>query len=266
VTVAEASAPSPTPDDLFGALERREHVQLRRVKKAYEQIADQLRELILVGRLKPGMRLPTELEFAAQFGVSRTTVREALRVLMTEGLVRTAKGVGGGSYVTHPSFDRISALLRTNISLLSESRELSLAEFLEAREMLEVPAARLAAERRTAHDVARLWESIPDAPQTLDTGEQFVLNRDFHSTIVDICSNRLLSLAAQPIFVVLQTRLARSALGDTFHTSINAHHHAIATAVAAGDPVRAGDEMAEHLAWLRPMHERVWREALAAEG
>jgi GntR family transcriptional repressor for pyruvate dehydrogenase complex len=239
-------------------------VRLQRVKKAYEQIADQLRDLILVGRLKPGMRLPTEVKLAAQLGVSRATVRESLRVLVAEGLVRTAKGAGGGSYVTYPSLDRISAFLRTNITLLSDSQELSLSEFLEARELLEIPAAKLAAKRSSETDVARLHNSIPTAPGDLTTAEQFVLNRDFHSTIVDICANSLLSIAAQPIFLVLQTRLARTALDDTFHAAIIRQHKAITRAIEMGDEAQAGAEMAEHLAWLRPMYERVWLDMTAS--
>jgi DNA-binding FadR family transcriptional regulator len=238
-----------------------EGIGLRRIKRAYEQIADQLRQLILLGRLKPGMRLATEQELANQLGVSRATVREALRLLTAEGLVRTAKGTGGGSFVTQPSVDRISNYLSTNIGLLSDSNELSLAEFLEARAILEVPAARLAAIRRSAQDAERLRATIPGSPQALSTSEQFVLNRDFHTTIVDICSNTLLSLAAQPVFVVLQTRLARSVLDDEFHRAIHSHHEAIANAIELGDASSAEAEMASHLEWLRPAYERAWRDA-----
>ena len=233
---------------------------LRRVKRAYEQIADQFRELILVGKLKPGMRLPTEVELASQFGVGRSTVREALRQLSAEGLVRTAKGTGGGSYVAQPTLDRLSTFLSTNITLLSNSAEVSVAEFLEARELLEVPAARFAASRRSRDELDRLDDAVP-APGSLDeltTGEQFVTNRDFHSTIIDICSNSLLTLAAAPIFVVLQTRLARTNLDDAFHLTINSHHRSIASEIAASDPDAAGAAMSEHLDWLRPVYERAW--------
>jgi DNA-binding FadR family transcriptional regulator len=236
-------------------------LSLRRVKRAYEQIADQFRELILVGKLKPGMRLPTEVDLAVQLGVGRSTVREALRQLSAEGLVRTAKGTGGGSYVTQPSLDRLSTYLTTNISLLSNSAEVSLSEFLEARALLEIPAARLAAGRSTPESLSRLFTAIPgaEALDELSTSEQFVFNRDFHSSIVDMCANTLLTLAAAPIFVVLQTRLARTDLDDSFHDSINSHHRVIAAAIELGDADAAGAAMAEHLEWLRPVYERAWR-------
>ncbi|MGH3039100.1 MAG: FadR/GntR family transcriptional regulator, partial [Gaiellaceae bacterium] len=75
---------------------------VRRVRKAYEQVNDQLRELIVSGELAPGERLPNEAVLAREFGVSRATVREALRILTAQNLIRTTKGAGGGSYVTLP--------------------------------------------------------------------------------------------------------------------------------------------------------------------
>ena len=72
-------------------------VPIARVRKAYEQVADQIRELIMTGAISPGQRLPNEAALTAQFGVSRATVREALRVLAAQNLIRTSKGSTGGS-------------------------------------------------------------------------------------------------------------------------------------------------------------------------
>ena len=232
---------------------------VRRVRKAYEQVADQLRELIVGGSLARGQRLPNETVLAADFGVSRATVREALRLLAAQNLVRTAKGAGGGSYVTLPTVDHISAFLHSSINLLTEAEDVTLEELLEARALLEVPAARLAARRRADGDVDRLRATIPGDPLRLSTREQFVYNEEFHSVIIAASGNTLLSIAAQPIFTVLQTSLARSALGHRFHRSINEHHRGIAAAIEAGDESGAGEQMHEHLAFLRPFYERAWR-------
>jgi len=196
---------------------------------------------------------------AAEYGVSRATVREALRLLAAQNLIRTAKGATGGSYVTLPSADHLSESLRSGIGLLAEARDLSLEELLEARELLEVPAARLAAARRGEEDVERLRAAIPDEPRQLGTAEQFVYNRDFHSVVIESCGNVLLSIAAQPIFSVLQTRLVRSTLGTRFHRAVNDHHHAIAAAIDAADAEAAAGEMLEHLQYLRPFYEKAWR-------
>ena len=70
--------------------------------------------------------------------------------------------------------------------------------------------------------------------------------------------NTLLVIAAQPVFTVLQTRLARSRLGPEYHATIHAHHQEIAEAIAAGDADESERRMRTHLEWLRPKYERAW--------
>lgn len=232
--------------------------------KAYEQVAAQLREQILDGALPEGARLPNETVLATDFGVSRATVREALRLLTAQNLIRTAKGAGGGSYVTVPSAGHISDSLLSGIGLMTVAEDVTLDELLEARELLEVPAAELAARRRGEEDLERLQAAIPDRPLQLPTDEQFAYNRDFHSVVIDTCGNTLLSIAAQPIFRVLQTHLSRSKLGRDWHRAINEHHRAIAAAIEAQDERAAGELMFDHLEFLRPYYEKAWREVARA--
>jgi DNA-binding FadR family transcriptional regulator len=237
---------------------------VRRVRKAYEQVGDQLHELIAGGGLARGERLPSESVLALEFGVSRATVREALRRLAAQSLIHTVKGAAGGSYVTVPTTDHIAEFLRTSLNLLAEAQHVSLEELLEAREALEVPAARLAAQRRRQEDVDRLRESIPAQPLELSTLDQFAHNERFHTVMIEACGNVLLSVAAQPVFTVLQTNLARSALGRRFHQSINDQHRAIAAAIEARDGRTAEREMRSHLEFLRPFYEKAWRHAVTA--
>jgi DNA-binding FadR family transcriptional regulator len=227
--------------------------------KQYEQIAEQLRTLVVAGELQPGSRLPNEEVLAREFGVSRATLREALRSLAAHDLIRTAKGAGGGSFVTLPSVERVSSYLHSSITLLTDANDVSLENLLEARELIEVPAARLAAERRTSDELERLRETIPERPLRLGPDQQYVYNQDFHSVVIDCCSNALLEIAAQPIFGVLQRNLARANLGAAFHRAINTQHRSIAAAIEAGDAEAAGAEMHAHLAYLRPYYERAWR-------
>ena len=105
-------------------------IPVRPVRKAYEQVADQLRELIVAGELARGERLPNEKVLAGEFGVSRATVREALRLLAAQNLIRTAKGAGGGSYVTLPTADHISEFFRSSLNLLAEAQHVALDELL----------------------------------------------------------------------------------------------------------------------------------------
>jgi DNA-binding FadR family transcriptional regulator len=229
--------------------------------KQYEQVAEQLRLLVVGGTLQPGSRLPTETVLAREFGVSRATLREALRSLAAQDLIRTAKGAGGGSYVTMPSVERVSRFVHSSITLMAYANDVTLEDLLEARELLEVPAARLAARRRGADELERLRETIPDEPMRLGPDQQFVYNQGFHSVVIGCCENALLTIAAQPIFGVLQRNLARTKLGRTFHRAINEQHRSIAAAIEAGDADRAGGEMHDHLLYLRPYYERAWRHA-----
>jgi DNA-binding FadR family transcriptional regulator len=233
-------------------------VPVRRVRKAYEQVADQLRELIVAGELVRGERLPNEQALAREFGVSRATVREALRVLAAQNLVRTSKGAGGGSYVTLPSADHISDFVTSNVKLLTDASEVSLDELLEARELLEVPAARLAARRRTDDDVARLSSAIPADSGPLGPDERFGFDKEFHAVLIETSGNSLLTIASQPLFSVLQTNLSRAGFDATFHGGVDRQHRAIADAVAAGDADGAAAEMHAHLQYLRGYYERAW--------
>ena len=122
-----------------------------------------------------------------------------------------------------------------------------------------MPAARLAARRHSPEEIERLEAAIPGDTRDLGTQEQFIYNKDFHSQVVLASGNTLLSIAAQPIFSVMQTNLSRSTLGRRFHDQINADHHAIAEAISAGDEDRAAAEMHRHLTYLRPFYEKAWR-------
>jgi DNA-binding FadR family transcriptional regulator len=222
-------------------------------------VAAELRARVVDGTLPPGSRLPNEAVLAREFGVSRPTLREALRALAAHDLIRTAKGAGGGSYVTLPSVEGISSFLHSSIALMADAKDVTLENLLEARELLEVPAARLAAQRRTADDLERLRAAIPDQALRLGPNQQFVYNQDFHTFVIDCCGNALLAMAAQPIFGVLQRDLARSRLGAPFHRAINDQHRAIASAIESGDSDAAAEEMHAHLEYLRPYYERAWR-------
>src|SRR5579875_1975114 len=227
----------------------RGRVQVRPVRKAYEQVADQLRELILSGELPQAQRLPNEATLAAQFGVSRPTIREALRELSALSLIRTTKGASGGSFVAAPTADHISGFLSANIALLSHTESVSLDDFLEARKALEVPAARMAAQRRTEEDLERLRAAIPD--HRLEREEQFTHNKDFHYVLVAASGNTLLSICAQPVFSVLQSSLKRSEeLPREFHSRCNGDHSAMVASLEAHDEAAIVEQMDEHLDYL----------------
>ncbi len=228
-------------------------------ESAYVQIAERLRRAIVTGALRHGERLPTEATLAAEFGVSRGTAREAVRMLGAQGLIVATKGARGGTFVTRPSLELPARLLQANISLLADLDDITLDELLEARRLIEVPAARLAARRRSEDDLARLDRSIPDDATVYGEDERFAANAGFHTTLLAASGNALLEVAALPVFTVLQTSLARSELGTRFARRIDADHREITYAIARADEPGAGEAMEAHLAYLQPHYRRVWR-------
>src|SRR3979409_152663 len=122
------------------------------VPKASDVLAAKLREMILSNGLAEGTPLPTERELVAQSGLSRTSVREAFRVLETEGLVLTRAGRNGGSQVRRPGRESISR----SFELFVRSHGVRFEALLEAREAIEPSAARLAAVHRTDEDLAEM--------------------------------------------------------------------------------------------------------------
>jgi DNA-binding FadR family transcriptional regulator len=229
-----------------------------KVLSAREQVALHLRSLIVNGDLPVGARLPSEGQLGESFGVSRATVREALRTLAAENLIETTRGSSGGSRVAAPSLGNLANTLESNIRLLVAAEDVTLPELLEARQTLEVPATRLAATRRDDEDLERMQAALVAEDAGASSTEQFAQHRDFHAAILGACGNRLLGLSAQPIFVVLQTHLGGRRDDPTFQDTINVHHLAIVAAIERQDAELAAHEMSRHLDFLRPHYERIW--------
>jgi DNA-binding FadR family transcriptional regulator len=217
----------------------------------YADLADLLRGKILSGELAPGERLPTEPELSELHGVSRSTVREALRVLSSQNLVETARGVTGGTFVARPKADNISDYLTTSLGMLTVHDEVGVDALLEVRDLLEVPAAGLAAHRADPQTLELLRETLVDPAQTgLDQIQD--ANHRFHALLVQAAGNPLLNAVANPVFGVLVSRGVREPVVDApYWQAVVDEHRAILEAVEAGDQERAEHLMADHLSRLR---------------
>ncbi len=184
-------------------------MKVERIRKAYEQVADQLLAMINSGELKPGDRLPSEAELAADFGVSRTTVREALRILATRNLIHTRKGMAGGHFIVEPTVGSISEFLVANYGLLTAANTVTLEHLLQAREMIEGPAAAIAARNRDDDDLEKLRTSLSDDISAVSEADALAKFRNFHLFLLEATKNQLLVVAAAPIFTVLQSTIVR---------------------------------------------------------
>jgi len=236
---------------------------VHRVRPAYEQVAAQLRDLIIRGEIAAGDRLPVESELPALFGVSRSTIREALRVLASQNLITTRRGVRGGTFVMKPEPEHVRDFLETSLGLMAVDDAASIDELIEVREMLEVPAARLAAARRTNAHVEALQailrrDDAPTAPR------QFEETRGFHEIVLDGARNSFLEMVARPIFSVLDTRINRESAGPRFWSEVSADHRRIAEAVEAQDEEAATSSMLAHLEHLRVRYQGLDRRRIGA--
>src|SRR3954451_23261734 len=121
-----------------------------------EQVADSIRVYMQQAELQPGDRLGREEDLARQFGVSRPTLREALRLLSSSHLVRASKGPGGGIFVAATAEEGIGRTVSASVASMLQAQSITIDELLETRMLFEVPLAGLAAQRAGDHDVARL--------------------------------------------------------------------------------------------------------------
>jgi DNA-binding FadR family transcriptional regulator len=224
---------------------------------AYQIVAQALRHEIISGQLGVGDRLPSEAELCEHFGVSRSTIREALRMLTSQRLISTVRGQGGGSTVASLDHDEVTDMLADAIHLLTNGEGASVAELLEARELLEAPTARLAATRRTEGQLQRLRATIPASLDGLPARKIFQFNRAFHDELLEMAHNRLLGVVTEPLSTVVERRFHREKADQTFWTRVMGDHLSILKAVEAGDGDLAARRMVEHLAHMRRVYQSI---------
>ena len=215
------------------------------VPKASDVLAEKLRELILSRALAEGTPLPTERELVAQSGLSRTSVREALRVLETEGLVATKAGRNGGSQVRRPGRESISR----SFALFVRSHGVRFEALLEAREAIEPSAAQLAALHRTDEDLAEMTRIHRQLEQVSDDVDEHVrLNLQWHRAVMRASRNELLIAFFDAIADSVQAATESQSLNsaDVRREVVRAHGRVLA-AIAAKDADAAFRRMQRHV-------------------
>ena len=194
------------------------HVPLR------DQVRDEIRQRIIDGRLEPGTRI-VERELAAELAVSRVPVREALRMLQTEGF--------------------ISVVPRKGVEVRSLSR-VDVVELFDVREALEVLATRRAAETATPARLRRLGQLLAKARKAIDTGDPAAAgaaNDAFHDEIIRLADNGLLASMLEPLQGRLHWLFRQIADLDALWEE----HKELFDAIASGDPDRAAAQALHHV-------------------
>jgi GntR family transcriptional repressor for pyruvate dehydrogenase complex len=216
---------------------------------AYQQLADDLRADITSGRLQPGERLPPEPELCVKIGVSRSTVREALRLLASQHLIVTTRGVTGGSFVAHPDAEQLADGLSTGFALLTHSANVGLADLLELRRALEVPAAGLAAVRRSDSNLAELRGALFD-PAIDDFDTMMSAHAAFHRAMAKATGNPLFELVGSPLYQASYGEDVIGVLPEGYWMRIDGDHRRLLECLIARDAEAATRVAAEHLDFI----------------
>lgn len=216
---------------------------------AYQMLADELRADITSGRLQPGERLPPEPELCVKTGVSRSTVREALRLLASQHLIVTTRGVTGGSFVAHPDAEQLADGLSTGFTLLANSAGVGLADLVELRRAIEVPAARMAARRRTEEHLAEIRATLFD-PLVDDLDTMMATHCLFHTAVVKATGNPLFELVGRPLYHAAYGEDVTDHLPDGYWVRIDADHRRLLECLCAGDAEAAAAVAARHLDYI----------------
>ena len=168
------------------------------------QIAEQLREAILEGKFKIGERLPTEDELAQRYGVSRPSVREALKRLAAQNLVKAKRGPSGGNFVIKPSYEKLAESLSGSATLLVGLGALDIKEIIEARRALQGSCLEQAVKNATAEHLKNI-ELALDRQRDPDITDEAFCQADvaFHRALVDATDNGMLRFVMYTVIEAL---------------------------------------------------------------
>jgi DNA-binding FadR family transcriptional regulator len=230
------AATPPAESELFN------RVSLGRIS---EVIVEQIRLLMRQGQLKPGDRLPPERDLCERFGVSRVTVREALRMLESSGLVEIRVGARGGAFVTAPSSNRVGEGLTDLLSL----SVISASDVTEVRMILEVGIVPLVCERATEEDLADLEKICEQSKQAVRDGNYTMeMSLEFHTRVAAATHNPAVSMLVESFRgpILMSLREAKNAAPEMGKVGSQEHERFIG-AIRRQDVDAASRIMREHL-------------------
>jgi GntR family transcriptional regulator, transcriptional repressor for pyruvate dehydrogenase complex len=223
----------------------------RSTSGASDEIAGLIRRWLEEQRLEPGERIGTEQEMADEFGVSRPTLREALRLLSASHLIRVGRGRTGGVFVASTPSEGMSRNVSESIALMLAAQSISMDELLDARLSLEVPIAGRAAVNADEEAVARLEAAIEAAVGHKPGTPPFnAADGSFHEILAETAGNDLLRALTGWILEVLQPTLVAHISVKVEAEAILAQHRAILRAVRRRQRLAAERAMQAHIEYL----------------
>lgn len=228
-----------------------------RTPRTGELVAAKLRKRIITGELRDGDEIPPEPELLAEFGVSRPSIRDAFRILETEGLIRIRRGRFGGATVLRPNAESAAY----HLGLVMQAEGATMADLADARGLLEPLCAALCARHPERERIADELEEVVAAsePSAGEDGTPVNFTAEalrFHTAIVDRCGNatlRLLAGALESVWGSQERRWAHEAHDAGRYPSVEAQravvraHRAVVRHIRSGRAEAAQRAMAAHL-------------------
>ena len=222
-----------------------------RTREKPQLIADELRALIVAGKLSEGDSLGHEPDLVERFGVSRPSLREALRILEAEGLVTVVRGVRGG-VVVHEPHGRMTA--RT-AALLLQARNVPLADVFQARGILEPIAAKtIATMRGRRAAIKELRALIREQEAAIDDPERLgAANAAFHERLVALAGNQTLGIVAEMLNEILARAVTAVSRADAVVGSLAVRRRGIRSQERLLELLEEGDDVAAEAHWRAHM-------------
>ena len=217
--------------------------------RLYQRIVEQVEDALARGELKPGQRLPSERDLVAQFGASRSTVREALRVLESNGVVQSRPGDPYGPVVLPFS----SGGLAKQLTRLARVDQMTLAELISSRMILDSSANRLAATLRTEDQLAEMEAAIDTMRAAIDDGYERFSEADvaFHDAVARASRNTLIQVCNQVVRDVtlnlISDKIAHARNRMAKMRESVRHHEEVLDSIRDGDGVGAARTSRQNL-------------------
>jgi GntR family transcriptional repressor for pyruvate dehydrogenase complex len=217
--------------------------------KVFEQVAEQIEKRILDGELHSGDRLPTERDLAEQFHVSRTAVREAMKILAQRGLVDMRPG--RGTIVIDEAHEAMQESI--NLAMKLKLGEVGgSANLVEVREILETEIAALAAARATEKEIDAMREAVKVMDDNLDDADAFIAaDNNFHEALAQGTQNTLILILVNSIVNLLSEQRKKIFETEGGPQRGQVHHKRILESVIRRDPQAARAAMRSHLQQVR---------------
>lgn len=216
-----------------------------------QQIAQTIRKAILSGDLPVDGRLPSEAELAARFSVSRPTMREALKRLAAQNLIRTRRGASGGAFINRLSFMQAQDQIVTTATLLLSMNAIDFETAAEARFALERACLPLACARRTPAHLGRLRAEIArQGTEGLSDAEFCASDVSFHRALIDAAGNPVLAFHMAAAVEAMQPLMNMITFSSRSRARIIALHEALVQAVEKGKPkpaLAAMEDLADYM-------------------